>query len=72
MFAHTKIVNLCQNSVFQNCRDVENEVFEKKLHFSFQEKQKKKKNKMEKAPTTVKIVFVRWLSKNEKNGQNGF
>ena len=32
---NTNRVNLCQNRVFANCRDVKNEVFERKLHFLF-------------------------------------
>ena len=36
MLINTNSVNCCAKIVFlQNCRDVKNEVFEKKLHFLF-------------------------------------
>ena len=52
MFKHS--VNFAKKVFSLNCRDVKNEVFERKLHFCYclfmllQEKRKKERNKMEK------------------------
>ena len=71
----------CVKIVFlQNCLDVKNEVFERKLHFlvlSFFyvgeiETEKRKTNKMEKAPNPSKNSFFRWSSKNVKNQKLDF
>ena len=63
----TQIVSICAKIVFsQNCRDVKNEVFKKKIaFFDFclfyvaARETEKKKNKMEKGPKTIKIVFFK-------------
>ena len=70
----TQIVSLCAKIVFsRNCLGVKNEVFKyKSAFFGFvfvmllQEKQTKNTKKMETAQKPIKIVFLRWLSKNEK------
>ena len=58
MIKNTNSVN-CAKIVFsQKYRDVKNEVFGEKKRKKQMEKSKKKQ--------TIKIVFLRWLSKNEK------
>ena len=60
MFINTNSVNLCQNSVFAKCRDVKNEVFEKKLAFfvfvvsMLETEKQKKKTKWKKAKKNYK------------------
>ena len=59
--------------LLQNLGDVKNEVFEKKsaffvffLFLCWRNRNRKKKQ-MEKAKDPIKIVFLRWSSKNVKN-----
>ena len=75
MFLKTNSVNFCQNSVSQNCRDVKNEVFEKKLAFLLllflccckrTEKQKQKKAKNTYKNRVFKVVIQKW--EKYKNG----
>ena len=57
----------------QNCRDVQNEVFEEKIAFFvfvfFVLLQEKQKNG-ERPKNPIKKVFLRWSSKDEKNDKN--
>ena len=73
---------MCQNCVFflQNCLDVKNEVFEKKIailvlsFFCWKQRNRKKKNKHngERPKNPIKIVFLRWSSKNDKMKKMNF
>ena len=72
-------MSICAKTMFpQNCRDVKNEVFEKKIAFFFfvffmlvQEKQKKLNGRRPKKP--IKIVFFEVvIQKWEKWKKNGF
>ena len=69
----------CAKIVFlQNCLDVKNEVFEKKLHFflSFlagdRGTEKNKKDKMEKGKKNIKIVFFKVVIQNGKMNKMDF
>ena len=82
VFLKTQIVSHCAKIVFlQDFGHVKNEVFEKKIAFFVFvffcvgeiEIEKRKTNKMEKAPKNYKMgFFSRWSSKNVKNQKNGF
>ena len=75
MFKNTNSVN-CAKIVFsQSCWDVKKEVFEKNIAFFvsvFLMLLKEKQKNGKKAQKLIKIVFLRWLSKNEKHDKNGF
>ena len=73
-------MSICAKTVFsQNCRDVKNEVFEKKIAFFVfvfsmleTERQKNEKNKMEKGKTTYKnSAFKGGHPKMRKMKKNG-
>ena len=59
MLINTNSVTLCQNSVFANCRDVKNEVFEKKIAFfvfvfsMLETEKQKKENKIKNGQKTL-------------------
>ena len=71
----TNSVNCAKIAFSQNCRDVKNEVFEKKLHFCFclfmllQEKQKKEKKQQDgkMQNKTYKNSVFKVVIQNEKN-----
>ena len=80
MFINT-IVSHCAKIVFsQYCRDVKNEVFEKKIAFFVfvfsmleTEKQKKEKQNGKRPKNPIQIVFfLRWSSKKEKIKKGSF
>ena len=63
----------------RNCRDVKNDVFEKKLHFLFlsvyvaaRETENKKVENGKGPKPNKNSVFLRWLSKIEKNEKMDF
>ena len=74
-YKKTQIVSHCAKIVFfANCRDVRNEVFEKKIaffvfvFFLMLETEKQKKNKKwKRPPNPIKIGILRWSSKNGKS-----
>ena len=80
MFINTNSVTLCQNSLLQNFGDVKNEVFEKKIAFFFClvyveeiETEKRKTNKMEKAPKPYNNRFFKVvIQKCEKSKKMDF
>ena len=76
MFQNTNSVNLCQNSVFANCRGIKNEVSEKKIAcfvFVFlccwKRNRIKEKKQIAKRPQNPIKKVLRWSSKTEKNGK---
>ena len=74
VFLKPQIVSICAKIVFsQNCRDDKNEGFEKKITFfcfCCCKRNSKQNGKETKKP--IKIMFLRWSSKSEKNEKNGF